>query len=118
MIHFREDIDELREYDEWIKSFDKPQALNPLAAFNPDFWQEGQTEPIFQALSWYGYSEVTPVDCLSPALHERLWPDIWNPGINHTHEQARGLVMAMPMWERSGRSLSDLHSGNVFRMGG
>lgn len=48
---------------------------------------------------------------ITPVLHERMFPDMWFPGINQNSGQNIGLVTAMPMWERTGWIIQDV-SGN------
>lgn len=39
----------------------------------------------------------------TPDVEERVYPAIWSPGLNFDSEQARGLILAAPMWEGTGK---------------
>lgn len=100
-----------------IRTDDEDEAIqNWLASWHGD-WAVADNDIVLSALD-YTYDYLQAAATISPSLLDRLWPEMWMPGINPEHTQARGLILSIPMWEQSGNMLHDLHSGNNFRLGG
>ena len=52
----------------------------------------------------------------TPNIHDRMWPQVWCPGVNYQSEQAIGCLMAIPCWERGGEYLSDVIENRLGQM--
>lgn len=47
----------------------------------------------------------------TPDVHDRIWPEIWCPGVNHLSPQAIDCQFALPLWERAGNFVQDVING-------
>lgn len=56
----------------------------------------------------FAQSVIGSIPGFTPCIDDRMFADIWAPGVNYQHDHARGLVIAMPMWERAGSIIYDL----------
>lgn len=52
-----------------------------------------------------------PVGTLN--IHDRMFPDMWMPGINLSDNQSYDLQLAIPMWENGGNNLTDVMGGYI-----